>query len=704
MALTAKQQQFLDTYVRKHSFKGKGKAKRAEAFSDVRDQVLRLLKSQPWMLVQNPGYRVRMDAADALGEALKFDRATAAFTSLLADLQGTVSLPQNVDPSLSQAAKQSELVKVQQARDAIVGAQDWGVLTTGSALAGDLKVMSALIANLIGKPNAQPARPPTGAQLQEARNLVDELGVKAGFARKRRAEIEKRRDQLRKYAGELQSPSALGNSALQLAGKDAGSWTREDESKATEIYLALMLELSERDQVQQKNFKAGSAEGEIVLAVRRKYKTDSNTGQSLTDEANFKLVVKPLSNEIGVPGFKAGGGASREAMGSVIGDKLQEMLGLDLNVAKTRLAKVDGARIGVQGGGEVCASVQAFVKNGDTPMDSLKARVTDFNSVDDMHLMAARELEAMGATKEDVHSKAVFDLLALHMDRHAGNFIIGGDGKLVPIDHGNILPSLSGLRERSSSMAPPLAVLANTQAAKEKLSPEMVERVERLNIEELVKTMVDARQEMARNTPDAVAGELGPDLDEGIANARRSAEFLKFAARQLTLEEIYIAYANSFEDIFCSTEDEKLSAFARAVSANETKANDAAMARLSAKYGKISDPTEVRNRAPLLADLKALGWFAYATNASDSSFKRFMRSHLQRCAEIIEKQIAAPALVEPKPLPAWTGKGNQPNSWGQFWALGGYPAAKRYGLDETAKSSDLRSGLYVTFAGTGRLP
>ncbi|HEY4079246.1 MAG TPA: protein kinase [Burkholderiaceae bacterium] len=95
MALTPQQQQFLDNYVRKHSLKGKGKRKRADSFAEVRDQVAQALSELPQTSPEMANLLAARDAADAFGEALKFDRATDAMKQVLADVKLAV---ENHDP------------------------------------------------------------------------------------------------------------------------------------------------------------------------------------------------------------------------------------------------------------------------------------------------------------------------------------------------------------------------------------------------------------------------------------------------------------------------------------------------------------------------------------------------------------------------------------------------------------------------------
>jgi ABC1 atypical kinase-like domain len=580
MALTERQQRFLNEYVREHSIKGKGKQKRANNFSTIRQTVMDTIKAAPADLPELTRLLLDLKGADKTADELKFDRASDLLSIMLEGLkQAIAKYKPPTDPTAAQPGDPATHQRLNGALDAIVGANhrnprpEWTRVVTDPAIGADLKILLYRAEGLLGK-----AAPTTG-ELKNADNLINEIRVKCDFAERRTQEITKRKAQLdQALQGDglvFDQGEALGlvQRANTLAAKNAAAWTRADETQATSMYLDMMLQLSGRENVEHKNFKAGAGKDEIgqdkeiVLAVRRKYKTDQGNPQP--DEANFKMVVKPMTKEIGVEGFVSGGGASREMMGSVIGDKLQEMLGIELNVAKTKLVKVDGGQIGLTAGESVTASVQAFVKQGKSPMELaeeayMQKHGKPCNPAMNSPLLdlAVAHLDA-NVSEEEIQSKAVFDLVSLHCDRHMGNFIVDAQNKLVPIDHGNILPTREGLKKRSANMGAPYAILAETAAAKKPLSPELLERIERLNIDELAQTMRDAKQDMDRETPGADVG----NLEEGIQNTKRSAEFLKFAARRLTLEEIYKAYSGQTRHIFYTENDDKLPGFARAVDA-----------------------------------------------------------------------------------------------------------------------------------------
>jgi hypothetical protein len=442
----------------------------------------------------------------------------------------------------------------------------------------------------------------------------------------------------RKLAAIMTAKAALQHQELvraktALSQKD--EWSREDEAKAAELYLQMMLELSELDKTPKpKNLKADS-EGELVMQIKN-------------DKGKSKLVVKPISAEIPVAGFTPGGGASREMLANVMADKLQEMLGIELNAPVTKVVSIDGGKIGMEPGTMVACSAQAWSKN----TRSIQEHVEDvFNAkpADQQETVTAgpEEIAAVMANvpKAEVQSQAVFDLIALHCDRHPGNFMMGADGKLIPIDHGNVLPTKAGLIGRKQYIGSSHAVLKHSPAAQEKLSPELIERIERLNTKELIDSTKAAQLEMKKATPEADKG----DLDEGLANSKRSIEFLKAAASELTLAEIYDAYSDCQHDIFFTDESRKAAGFQRAIA---KKLGSEVPAQIELKSLFLDAQKDQTDWAAARAKAEELGWFIGLENAE---FRAWREGNLGRLLRILKEKIKRPALTlkrVPKPSKA----------------------------------------------------
>jgi hypothetical protein len=438
-----------------------------------------------------------------------------------------------------------------------------------------------------------------------------------------------RSDNQRKHAAVLQARAALvrdemvrGAAALHAKG----DWSRQDEAKATELYLQMMLELAELSAAvpKPKNLKEGG--DELVMQIKN-------------EKNKSKLVVKPIAKEIAVDGFVSGGGGSREMLANVMADKLQEMLGIELNVPVTKVVAIDGGRIGMPAGTKVTCSAQAWSKDTRSLLELINEHKAkrDPASKDDGFAPLDVDIKPIVAKipKSEVQNKALFDLIALHCDRHAGNFMVDADMHLVPIDHGNVLPTRAGLLGRRHELGGGHAILKASDAIQEKLAPELVERVERLNTDELIDATRAAQLEMRRATPDADKG----DLDEGLQNTRRSIEFLKAAARRLTLAQIYDAYAKCQHDIFFVDESRKAAGFERAIQF-QLGAQGRAVADLKSRYpmqGKDAvDWKAVR------AQGEALGWFQ---GLEDAEFNSFRNLQAGRVLRIVKDGIRRPAVA-----------------------------------------------------------
>jgi hypothetical protein len=358
-------------------------------------------------------------------------------------------------------------------------------------------------------------------------------------------------------------------------------------------------------------------------------------------------------------------------LGNVMADKLQEMLGIELNAPVTKVVIVDGGKIGMKPGTKVACSAQAWSKAPNSLNDLVDARFAqrDPKGKADGFSAQPEDVAAILSTvpKEEVQNKAVFDLIALHCDRHPGNFMIGDDNKLIPIDHGNILPTRAGLVGRKEYLGTNHAVLKSSPATQEKLSLELIERIERLNIKELIDAAKCAQLEIAKSTPEADKG----DLDEGLKNSKRSIEFLKVAAKQLTLAQIYDAYGDSQHDIFFTDESRKAAGFQRAIS-NKLGAQDAARAELK-KLFPVKDKDQV-DWAAVLKKAIALGWFK---DFEPSEFSKWRQLNTDRLLRIVNEDIRRPApkarnVARPSKADAkFNGEAVDPATLQRYLELGG---------------------------------
>jgi serine/threonine protein kinase len=88
MALTPVQQAFLDSYVRKHPLKGRGKTKRADGFSEARRQAMTELDGLPQSTAERADLMKRLAAIDKqVDDDLKFKQGSADMLDLVAKAQ-----------------------------------------------------------------------------------------------------------------------------------------------------------------------------------------------------------------------------------------------------------------------------------------------------------------------------------------------------------------------------------------------------------------------------------------------------------------------------------------------------------------------------------------------------------------------------------------------------------------------------------------
>lgn len=653
MSLTPKQQEFLDKYVRKYrpEFLTKGKKERAKSFGKMREELQQAMLNAPPDLPQYAELLRAMREADEWGEKLKFNHASELMKATLGELQEAIkSRTLQEDPSEKEAAEPQAVEQLLNRLKKTTESKEFKDPQV-RRLAKELDFPINKASDLLTAKNV------SQKDFAWAEHLVDEVESKLVLILDERDRIEKTKVKLKKYfsLAEEREDITSGDGFKQLKGEVEDlllmdGWTRTEQSTATTVHLKLMLALANGTQTQQKDLKEGHTE--MVLAVRRKSpKSGEDDGKQ---DPNFKVLVKPAQFEIDVPGFKQGGGAPREAMGSFLGNELQRMAGLKLGVPDTSLVTLDGEylmgnSVGKEGkktfskGQKVLASVQSFEQGCLT----ISARNEDLN------IGFAPLLDKL-VPKEELQQMAVFDLISLNTDRHGNNVMLDGDDKLVPIDHGNIMPTKKGIRVRGGALHSDStsALFAKTAAANEKLTPELIECIERLDIDGLVLSMkAQSRQMKMENDEVDVT-----DLNEGVENVRRSAAFMKYAARTLTLKEIYDALAEHPDLIFFS-KDER-SAFKRVVDSIKNSKNAKQMLPLVLGLAPDQPVRDVRDA--LRRKLASLNWFT--TSPSDGRINVVTRRYPERVMEILGEGAKLPFSGNPQQ---------------RYMELGGDDAAKR---------------------------
>lgn len=677
MSLTPQQQEFLDKHVLDRSkIKTLGKRMRANGFAKMRDKLQSALLEAPSDLPEFAELMRQMRRADVLGEELKFNRASDVVKETLAALQKAIKTHRPLQESGTDDTRPDQDVKQLLGRlERTTEARDFKTPQVRS-LAKDLEFPIKKAKALLK------AKKVSEKDFKWAEHLIEEVESKLTLILDERERIEKSKVKLKKYlslAQELEDITAgEGFSQLKSEVEDLlrnDSWTRSDQSAATSVHLKLMLALANGTQTQQKDFKKG--ETEMVLAVRRKNpkSVDENGKQA----SNFKMLLKPSRFEKPVEGFKAGGGAPREAMGSFLSNEFQRLMGFKLGVPDTKLVSIDGEylmgdSVGKEGdktftkGQKVMASVQSFEQGCVTLGDRMRERKFEEKG-------QAFTLDTL-VSKDQLQQMAVFDLISMNCDRHGGNVMLDGNDKLVPIDHGNIMPTKKGLRLRGTYLHPdmPSALFAKTAAAKEKLSPELIECIERLDIDGLVLSMKEQSRQMQLENDEVDL----TDLNEGVDNVRRSAAFMKYAARTLTLKQIYHALASHQDLIFFSKDEE--SAFKTVVGAITNQENAMKMLGVTLGLPPDEEGSVVLRQARL--KLTELNW----VQSKGSVVVNALNSYPARMISIIEKGKALPFSQDQKQ---------------RYQEFGGDDAAARIARN---KSSSSLAHLEVFHFATGEMP
>jgi hypothetical protein len=416
-----------------------------------------------------------------------------------------------------------------------------------------------------------------------------------------------------------------------LAWEELGAppWSDDQESQAAELYSKMI-------------FEGGNPEEKIMASVQegvttcKRWWVDAPPKED-QGQGRRKFLFKPMDGEMQVHrGFAKGGHSAREVLGKALGDCIQSSTGLDLDVPETHLISVDSSwledpfRLDHEPPMEpqLLGSIQHFVKTSRTVEDLVGSRVD--------------RLRDLPIPREESQKLAILDLISLNMDRHYGNFMVkeGEPGKLVPIDHGTILPTREGLLSKRARLAPPQAMIPQLGHTNEPFTEDMLKKLDGIDEEEVLKSLKDAVLAMGKRHPGAAkAAQISK---ENLELVRWSIRFLKRAAREgLTLAEIYDAYAQDTETIFDSTDEDMEEAFDKAI--------QNARARTPARERCERDLMGPDAQAHLqrLADA---GWLLEFCNNDGrpnlEKARRWCLQHVQLVADLLEDPRQNTALIQ----------------------------------------------------------
>jgi hypothetical protein len=445
-------------------------------------------------------------------------------------------------------------------------------------------------------------------------------------ARDRTAEQQDEKESKRKKQICMTTLKMLQQIHLKSEFEDLGpseGWDLKKENKASALYAKVLFE--ESDQPAQPLGGEGGVSG--AWWIEALDFTDPEFDPKKSKKKKF--IFKPSDAEAEIPGFPPGGSAPREVVSKVAVDKIRSATGIDFNFPETTLVSIDSGKLPDPDNlepdkvpKERVGSMQHFNKSG-----------KPFNG-----LVGSDPAILKKIPKEEVQKAALMDLVTLNMDRHDGNFLVDqtpdADGKaqakLIPIDHGLTLPSREGLDARRSRLQ--RNAVCKMPASREKFTPEMLAKIQKIDSDAVVNGMKEGMKALGELHRGAELGDKLPDANFELT--RRSIEFMKKAASELAVDELFDAYAVNAEDIFDSKPEEQAKAFAKAI--KEAKERSGARRELaemrenSSKFNKLH------------ATVRSLGWAKELFRLED--FYQWAAMNPVRVMNIFNNEIENPVI------------------------------------------------------------
>ncbi len=374
--------------------------------------------------------------------------------------------------------------------------------------------------------------------------------------------------------------------AVEYAAVPAPPWDELTEGKVGEMRARVILEQGYLDgKTEAKGVSGGSW-----------WLQDVEWGDTPGQNRERKqMLFKASDLEADIVGFPKGGSAPREALGKTVNDTLKAMTGLDFGVPETQMIEVDSSRLPHTGG-------QTAKEAG--LGDKLLGSAQQFSAAQgELADLVKQDPTLIGRIPPTVTQKcAILDVVSLNMDRHFGNFMVGqpnqdGSFDLVPIDQGLVLPTREGLLARATKFGPGHNAVSSMPGSDQPFDNEMKAHVRMIDPEEIERALRSKFDALKQQHPGA---NLDQALsDESFTMARRSAEFLKYAAEQdLTVNEIYNALAVENVNLLLCTDEERDERF-------RTAALEAKQRGPAARQFAAMDDNQ---KNQLLDDLQRLGW------------------------------------------------------------------------------------------------
>lgn len=211
-------------------------------------------------------------------------------------------------------------------------------------------------------------------------------------------------------------------------------------------------------------------------------------------------IFKPAKQEFDTSnsgGYKKGGGAIREALGYELSQKLGG------NVPKTRLMSGHSQKFNQVGRLNKRTESEKY-DSSPTQVGSYQQLAQNTTSLSS-YLIDRRESEDAKSPNLDPDSlqkMAMQDIMTLNTDRHEGNVLVDPSGKLIPIDHGQILPGneMAGAKLGQQSLNKTYWAWQRLKGAEKQFSHKNKRLISGINAKSLVndlRTQTDARAKAA---------------------------------------------------------------------------------------------------------------------------------------------------------------------------------------------------------------
>lgn len=337
----------------------------------------------------------------------------------------------------------------------------------------------------------------------------------------------------------------------------------------------------------------------------------------------FKPQEMEATQFVGIP---QNGGSVREVLAKSTSDSLAKY-GFDLGVCPTHLVNIDTAKLGGLSdspkGASTLGAMQELADN-DGPVSDFVKQVTP----------EEQEAFKKSVDKKNFGDIAVFDMMFLNMDRHAGNLLVqkGPDGKntLVPIDHGIGLMEPEGLslnRQRMTSSQN--VMLDGVFPSDELLDAETIANLKSIDAKAMADELRQKQLDLEKRHPET-AGKI--DHGEFDRMAKR-VEFMQVAADTLNVKELFKANAVYADEINAA----KPSELPRLIAKIKTKFDAVEKARL--QFEDIKEGSGGRNPEKQLSNLGwAVGWGPDKTLA-------WMDENMDFVIKVVRGQITNPEAV-----------------------------------------------------------